>query len=107
MLGDLGDSSVLIPVDDRFATAAPGIFVAGDFAATSYPRAADAAAVSGVTAAEVILTELGYRDVNPGRTPKPDCYVDHGDGRYGRIRISYPDGPPPDGQPAVGVDAPA
>ena len=107
LLRDLGDGRALVPADDRFATAAPGIFVAGDAAATAYPRAADPAAVSGVTAAEAILTELGYHDGNPRRTPEPDCYVDHGDGRYGRIRISYPDGPPPAGQPAVGVDAPA
>jgi len=107
LLRDLGDGSLLVPVDDRFATAAPRIFVVGDAAATAYPRAADPAAVSGVIAGEAILTELGYRDANPGRTPEPDCYVDHGDRRYGRIRISYPDGPPPAGQPAVGVDAPA
>jgi len=69
LLRDWGDSSVLIPVDDRFATAAPGIFVAGDAAASSDPRAADAAAVSGVIAAEAILTALAYHDGNPGRTP--------------------------------------
>ena len=92
LLRDLTDGSVLVPVDDRFATAVPGTFVAGDAAANAYPRAADPAAVSGVVAAEAAMTELGYGGAGPLQTPEPDCFVDHGDGRYGRIRISYPDG---------------
>ena len=107
LLAGLSGDEPLVAVDDRFTTAASGIFVAGDAAATAYPRAADPAAASGVVAAEAVLTSLGYRDAGPLQTPEPDCFVDHGDGRYGRIRISYPDGPPPAGQPTVGVDAPA
>ena len=111
VLRDLAGGNVLVPVDDRFvddrfATTAPGIFVAGDAAASGYPRAADPAAVSGVVAAEAALAELGYADAGLPRTPEPDCFVDHGEGRYGRIRISYPGGSPPVGKAVVAIDGP-
>ncbi|MHB1536641.1 MAG: NAD(P)/FAD-dependent oxidoreductase, partial [Acidimicrobiales bacterium] len=48
LLADLSAGKPLVAVDDRFASAVPGIFVVGDAAATAYPRAADPAAVSGV-----------------------------------------------------------
>jgi sulfide:quinone oxidoreductase len=103
LLAGLGGTTALVPVDERLK-AAPGVFVAGDAAATPYPRAADPAAVSGTVAAEAVLCELGLAPPAPLRVPEPDCFLDHGEGRYARIRVSYPDGPPPKGQPTVVVD---
>jgi sulfide:quinone oxidoreductase len=105
LLADLGEgNNPLVPVDFRFATEAAGVFVVGDAAASPYPRAADPAAWSGTVAAEAVLSDLGLDHARTPATPSPECFVDHGDGAYGRIRITYPDGPPPAGQPAVTID---
>ena len=105
LLADLvGPTSPLVAVDARFATEMPGMFVVGDAAASPYPRAADPAAWSGMLAATAVLSELGFDQTQCAKAPAPDCFVDHGDGAYGRIRITYPDGPPPGGQPAVAID---
>jgi sulfide:quinone oxidoreductase len=105
LLADLVDSSSpLVTVDARFATEMAGVFVVGDAAASPYPRAADPAAWSGTIAAMAVLSELGFDHARTPLAPAPDCFVDHGDGAYGRIRITYPDGPPPRGQPAVAID---
>jgi sulfide:quinone oxidoreductase len=81
-----------------------GVFVVGDAAASPYPRAADPAAWSGTLAATAVLSELGFDQAQSAEAPEPDCFVDHGDGVYSRIRITYPDGPPPRGQPAIAID---
>ncbi len=73
--GSVRGESPLVPVDERFATEMPGVFVVGDAQSPA--------------------------------TPQADCFVDHGDGAYGRFRISYPDGPPPNGQPDIAVEPPA
>ncbi len=105
LLGHLADaSSPLVTVDARFATEMAGVFVVGDAAASPYPRAADPAAWSGTIAAAAVLSELGFDHARTPLAPAPDCFVDHGDGAYGRIRITYPDGPPPGGQSAVAID---
>jgi sulfide:quinone oxidoreductase len=105
LLADLVDAtSPLVTVDARFATEMPGVFVVGDAAASPYPRAADPAAWSGTLAATAVLSELGFDHARTPEAPAPDCFVDHGDGAYGRIRITYPDGPPPKGQPAIAID---
>ncbi len=108
LLTDLvSTTSPLIAVDARFATEMPGVFVVGDAAVSPYPRAADPAAWSGTLAAMAVLYELGLDQASSTEMPAPDCFVDHGDGVYGRIRITYPDGPPPGGQAAVTIDPPA
>src|SRR5579875_33835 len=108
LLADLVDAtSPLVSVDARFATEMAGVFVVGDAAASPYPRAADPAAWSGTLAATAVLSELGFERAPTPQTPAPDCFVDHGDGAYGRIRVTYPDGPPPGGQPAVAVEPPS
>ena len=105
LLADLvGANSPLVGVDARFATEMAGVFVVGDAAASPYPRAADPAAWSGTVAATAVLSELGFDHARTPGAPAPDCFVDHGDGAYGRIRITYPDGPPPRGQPAVAIE---
>jgi len=105
LLADLADAtSPLVTVDARFVTEMAGVFVVGDAAASPYPRAADPAAWSGTLAATAVLSELGFDHARTPEAPAPDCFVDHGDGAYGRIRITYPDGPPPGGQPAVAID---
>lgn len=105
LLADLVDSSSpLVTVDARSATEMAGVFVVGDAAASPYPRAADPAAWSGTLAATAVLSELGFDHAQSAEAPAPDCFVDHGDSAYGRIRITYPDGPPPRGQPAVAID---
>ncbi len=105
--GLLRGESPLVPVDERFATEMPGVFVVGDAAASPYPRADGPAAWSGTVAADAVLAELGVADAQSPATPQADCFVDHGDGAYGRFRISYPDGPPPNGQPDIAVEPPA
>ena len=108
LLADLVDSiGPLVPVDSRFATEMRGVFVVGDAAASPYPRAADPAAWSGTVAAQAVLSELGFDRTPIPAAPAPDCFVDDGDGTYGRIRITYPDGPPPAGRPSISVDPPA
>ena len=105
LLADLVEaSSPLVAVDARFATEMTGVFVVGGAAASPYPRAADPAAWSGAVAATAVLSELGFDHARTPEVPAPDCFVDHGDGAYGRIRITYPDGPPPRGQPAVAIE---
>ena len=105
MLADLVDSTgPLVRVDSHFATEMAGVFVVGDAAASPYPRAADPAAWSGRLAATAVLSELGCDHARTPEAPAPDCFVDHGDGAYGRIRITYPDGPPPGALPAVSID---
>ena len=100
----VGATSPLVAVDARFATEMAGVFVVGDAAASPYPRAADPAAWSGTLAATAALSELGFDEAQSAEAPAPDCFVDHGGGVYGRIRITYPDGPPPGGHPAVAID---
>src|SRR5579875_457330 len=108
LLADLvSATSPLVSVDARVATEMAGVFVVGDAAASPYPRAADPAAWSGTLAATAVLSELGFDHTRTPEAPTPDCFVDHGDGAYGRIRVSYPDGPPPGGKPAVAVDPPS
>ncbi|MDA8357831.1 MAG: pyridine nucleotide-disulfide oxidoreductase [Actinomycetota bacterium] len=108
LLAELVDAaSPLVTVDGRFATEMTGVFVVGDAAASPYPRAEDPAAWSGTLAAAAVLSELGLDHARIAEAPAPDCFVDHGDGAYGRIRITYPDGPPPGAQPAVAIDPPA
>jgi sulfide:quinone oxidoreductase len=105
LLADLVEvNSPLVTVDARFATGMAGVFVVGDAAASPYPRAADPAAWSGTLAATAVLSELGFDQEQTPEAPAPDCFVDHGDGAYGRIRITYPDGPPSRGRPAVAID---
>ncbi|MDA8275368.1 MAG: pyridine nucleotide-disulfide oxidoreductase [Actinomycetota bacterium] len=107
LVADLaGANSPLVPVDARFATEMAGVFVVGDAAASPYPRAADPAAWSGRVAAQAVLSELGVEGDEVAQTPRADCFVDHGEGAYGRIRIAYPDGSPPRGRPTVTI-APA
>jgi hypothetical protein len=57
-----------------------------------------------MVAAQAVLSELGVEGDEVAQTPTADCFVDHGEGAYGRIRIAYPDGPPPQGRPAVTID---
>jgi len=105
LLADLVDAtSPLVTVDARFATEMAGVFVVGDAAASPYPRAVDPAAWSGTLAATAVLSEVGFDQAQSAEAPAPDCFVDHGDGVYGRIRITYPDGPPPRGRAAVAID---
>ncbi len=105
LVAELADAnSPLVPVDARFATEMAGVFVVGDAAASPYPRAADPAAWSGTVAAQAVLSELGVEGAQAAQTPTADCFVDHGEGAYGRIRIAYPDGSPPRGRPTVTID---
>ncbi len=108
LLADLarGDGP-LVPVDGRFATEMPGVFVVGDAASSPYPRAAEPAVWSGTVAAAAVSSEVGLDGTPPAATPSADCFVDHGDGTYGRIQVAYPDGPPPVGRPSVTVAPPA
>ncbi len=105
LLADLAGGGSLVPVGQSFASAEPGLFVVGDAAATPFPRAADPAIRSGVLAAEAVLASLGMESATQAAPPGAECFVGHGGGAYSRIRLDYPDGPPPDGHPRVGIDA--
>ncbi len=106
LLRDLTNAtSPLVAVDAHFRTEMAGVFVIGDAAASPYPRAEDPATWSGTLAATAVLSELGVATAQTRETPSPDCFVDHGDGAYGRIRITFPQGPPPEGRPDIALDA--
>lgn len=104
LLTDLAGAGQLVTVDDWGRTAQGGIYVAGDAADSPYPRATAPAALSGIAAAEGALADLALAPATRAGTPDPDCFVDQGAGRYGRIQISYPAGPPPLGRPPVVID---
>lgn len=102
LLRDLSTGHPLVTADAFGRSEASGIYVAGDAVASPFPRAAAPAMVSGVAAAEGVLIDSGILDeATAVALPEPDCFVDQGDGRYSRIQISYPDGAPPVGSPAV------
>jgi sulfide:quinone oxidoreductase len=107
LLKELAGDGPLIPVGAGFESAEPGLFVIGDAAATPYPRAAGAATASGAAAAEAVLVRLGLAPVSALPQPQLDCYVGHGSGRYSRLRLRYPNGPPPEGRPEVEVSGPS
>lgn len=96
-----------VEVSPHFESAEPGLFVVGDAAMSSLPRAADAAAAGGKTAADAILERLGLSEGQEPHLPEPECYVAHGGGRYSRISLRYPDGLPPEGGAEVSVEGPS
>jgi sulfide:quinone oxidoreductase len=95
----------LVEVSPRFETAEENLFVVGDAAATPMPRAADAAASAGRTAADAVLERLGLQPEE--HRPNPECYIGHGGGMYSRISLSYPNGLPPVGTAEVSLDGPS
>lgn len=107
LLAALAGALPLVTVDSQGRTAEARVYAAGDAVASPYPRAAAPAALSGVIAAEGALTDLGLIEATHPTTPEPDCFVDEGAGRYSRIQISYPGGPPPGGRAAVVIGEPA
>lgn len=104
LLAELVETDPLVSVDAWGRVGVDGIYAAGDVVAAPFPRAAAPAAVSGIAAAHGALADLGFDVEEPSMLPAPDCFVDQGNGRYSRIRISYPAGRPPEGQPSVVVD---
>ncbi|ACY49448.1 NAD(P)/FAD-dependent oxidoreductase [Rhodothermus marinus] len=107
MLATLPDEGVLVSVDARLETAEPGLFVVGDATRTSLPRAAGVATAQGRTAADAVLDRLGLARFEGPHLPEPECYIGHGDGRYSRITIHFPEGLPPTGRPEVRLEGPA
>ncbi len=107
LLSDLPGKGALIPVSPNFESEVPGLFVVGDAAMVPLPRAADAAAAEGRTAADAILERLGLSDASEPHMPEPECYVGHGDGSYSRISLRYPDGLPSSGEAEVGIQGPS
>ncbi len=107
LLAGLGGEGPLVPVSSRFESAEPGLFVVGDAAAAPLPRAADAAAAEGRTAADEILQRLGLADATEPHLPEPECYVGHGEGRYSRISLRYPNGLPPAGDVEAEIEGPS
>ncbi|UTI66893.1 hypothetical protein NBH00_11945 [Paraconexibacter antarcticus] len=106
MLADLDAVGPLVKVDARGHSSVAGVFVIGDAAATGLPRAADVAATGGRNAADAVLADFGIEPPKPAAAPQPSCYINHGGGSMSRIRISYPNGLPPDGEASVEIDAP-
>ena len=106
LVAELAGPNQLVEVDGQGRCAATGVYVAGDAIASPFPRAVAPAIVSGVAAAEGALVDLGVIESAALVLPEPDCFVDRGDGEYSRIQISYPDGAPPVGRPAVVVSGP-
>ena len=105
-LADL-DGGPLVPVGAHGATRMPGVFAAGDVVAGALPRAAGVAEAQGLTAAEGALAFLEICPPQEPAVPAPECALDHGDGRFSRIAISFPGGLPPEGSRRVEVDGPS
>lgn len=105
-LEDLAGDGPLVTVDERGESATRGLFVVGDAAASGLPRAAGAAEAQGRTAADAVLARLGLAGARDPHLPEPSCYVLHAGGAVSRIRLRYPAGPPPGGEPSVAIDAP-
>jgi sulfide:quinone oxidoreductase len=107
LLAELAAGKPVVEVGPGFTTSVPGLHVVGDAAATPYPRAAEPASVGGEVAADAVAAHLGLGEPPAPRVPNAACYVGHGDGAYSRLRLSYPDGPPPTGAARVEVDGPS
>jgi len=107
LLRRLPGEGPLVEVSPRFESAEPGLFVVGDAAMAPLPRAADAAAAEGRTAADAVLEGLGLSTEQEPHLPEPECYVGHGAGRYSRISLRYPDGLPPGGKAEVRIEGPS
>lgn len=107
LLAGLGGPGQLVSVDERGATGSPGLYAAGDCAASGLPRAAGVAEAAGRTAADAVLTRLGLRPPADPHVPSPSCFLWHGGGNVSRIRLTYPDGLPPRGEAVVHIDGPS
>lgn len=107
LLAELAGEGPLVPVDAQFETRWAGLFVAGDAAASPYPRAAGAAVASGKAAAQGALARLGLSGRGEEGPPKLECYVGHGGDIYSRLSVRYPQGPPPRGRPQVLIEGPS
>ena len=106
-LAELGPAGPLVGVSPAYETEIDGLFVVGDAAASSFPRAADPAATAGEIAAATVLARVGLGDPPRLRPPEPECFVGHGDGRYSRLRLTYPAGGPPAGSASITIDGPS
>ncbi len=106
-LAELGPAGPLVGVSPAYETEIDGLFVVGDAAASSFPRAADPAATAGEIAAASVLARVGLGDPPRLRPPEPECFVGHGDGRYSRLRLTYPAGGPPAGSASITIDGPS
>jgi sulfide:quinone oxidoreductase len=107
LLTGLSGQGPLVEVSSEFESTQSGLFVVGDAADTPLPRAADAAAAAGRTAADAVLARLGLSSEQEPHLPKPECFVGHGDGHFSRISLSYPDGLPPWGDARVTLEGPS
>jgi sulfide:quinone oxidoreductase len=105
-LDGLAGDGPLVTVDERGESATRGLFVVGDAAASGLPRAAAVAEAQGRTAADAVLARLGLGEARDPHLPEPSCYVLHAGGAVSRIRLRYPSGLPPDGEPQVAIDGP-
>jgi len=107
LLTRLAGEGPLVQVSPLFESSEPGLFVVGDAAMTPLPRAADAAAAEGRTAADAVLERLDLFEVTGVHMPEPECYVGHGGGAYSKISLRYPNGLPPAGSAAVVLEGPS
>lgn len=107
LLAGLPGDGPLVEVSPRFESAEGGLFVVGDAAATPLPRAADAAAAAGRTAADAALARLGFSSEEDAHLPAPECFVGHGGELFSRISLRYPDGLPPRGAAEVTLEGPS
>lgn len=105
LTGLVGDGP-LVSVDERGESSERGVFVVGDAAATGLPRAAGPARAQGRTAADAVLARLGLAEACEPHAPEASCYVLHAGGSVSRIRLRYPAGLPPGGEPQVAIDGP-
>lgn len=106
-LAELPGDGPLVRIDERCATPIEGVLAAGDVTASGLPRAAGVAAAQGRTAADSALADLGLAPPVEPHSPRPSCYVGLAGGSFGRIRVTYPEGLPPRGEPRVEIDGPS
>jgi sulfide:quinone oxidoreductase len=107
LLAGLPGQGPLVEVSSEFESTQSGLFVVGDAAETALPRAADAAATGGRTAADAVLARLGLPQAQEPHLPEPECYIGHGGNFYSRISLRYPDGLPPAGEAEVTLEGPS
>ncbi|SHK33338.1 FAD-dependent oxidoreductase [Rhodothermus profundi] len=107
LLDSLGDNGVLVSVNEQGETTVPGLFVVGDATRTLLPRTAGVATAQGLTAADAVLDRLGLARYEGPHLPAPECYIGHGNGRYSRITIRFPEGLPPAGRPVIQLEGPS
>lgn len=86
-----------IPVDRTLATRVPGVYAVGDVTSVGTPKAGVFAEGQGAIAADRILAHLRGEDTDAAYGGRGICYVEVGDGKVGRVDVTFAAGQSPFG----------